>query len=134
MRHELYLGIMNYIFDINTSGLFLPEFFENEYNKLVENHLSKLESTKINSLQKQNIFYKSVPKNHSFLLNKYQDRKCCNRSSKISQKCLDIKMKNLERKSLGKSRENAIKNSLKFKIKSKRWARRQHNWLYTYRY
>jgi hypothetical protein len=99
------------------------------YSKLIEN-FSKEGNIRIKE-NKEDYLENNSQKNN--LLQNYQrDRGGQNNCSKISQKGLEIRAENIKVKEESKRKESFIQGLFKTKTKSKRWAKRQHNWDYTY--
>ena len=90
--------------------------------------IKKGDSSSKKSKYIQNFNYRNPSTKNTFYHNKFIPRK---KYSNICQAGLKERKKNLENKTKLKYQEKKINSSLNRKVKSKRWAKRQHNWDYT---
>jgi hypothetical protein len=116
---------MFFIFGImRIASLFiLCKIFEGEYG-FIPDYIFP-EKKKIYFLPYENKKFEKV-----LIENKKYFRENYNKKTGICQKGLEIRIKNLEEKKRNEEKEKLIQYAFSRKIKSRRWAKRHHNWRY----
>ncbi len=99
--------------------------------KEFQNYRLGLTTTEFNIHPPQNNFYLGFDKTYLFVQRQHQDRYGFNHRTQISQKGLEIRLKNQGIKKEKTKREREIQDCFSIKIKSRRWAKRHHNFNYT---